>query len=120
MAAVTVTDTHKDTKVRKRRRKKKLAEQDDDEYLLKVLATYEGRAVLWKQCAGVFTTSFAGAGYNDVTNFNEGKRQIALGLYLDIERVSPNAALLMRQEAVSRETNQEDDDAAGRPNNADE
>lgn len=71
--------------------------------LKKVLAMPEGRRFVWAMLSkgGVFQLSFAGN--NDNTNFNEGKKAVALTLLNDLLTVEPKAYLQMTLEHTSDE-----------------
>jgi hypothetical protein len=88
--------------VAKAKSKRKRKQEADDHFLTTVLASYEGRAVIWRlisEC-GVFSSSFTG----DVsTYFYEGKRSIGLDIISMIEAVDPHSMAKIRDEAVQRE-----------------
>jgi hypothetical protein len=91
------------TEKAKRRRR---AELED---MRAVLTLPGGRKLLWRYMgiAGIYKTSFTG---NYTTFFNEGMRQVGLEILKDVTEASPEAYLLMMQEADKREREDEDGD----------
>ncbi len=89
--------------VGKKRKSVKLTKLQKAEDLRNLLATYNGRTVLWgmlEQC-NVYRLSFSGeSAYN--TAFFEGQRSIGLWLLAEIHQVAPNAYLQMQQEHLKR------------------
>jgi len=80
-----------------------LAEQRREEGdLRKVLSIPEGRRFVWKMLsrAGVFRSSFTG---NSHTFFNEGKREIGLGMFEDVMTVNSEMFVKMQKENASLE-----------------
>ena len=80
----------------------------------RVLATPEGRRVLWElmEFCGVYTESFTG---NSQTFYNEGRRAVGLKVINDILDVDPGLYLSMIREfrpkgSFPEETDQTDDD----------
>lgn len=74
--------------------------------LRKVLSTPEGRRFIWKMLgrAGVFRSSFTG---NSHTFFNEGKREIGLGLFEDVMTINSEMFVRMQKENTSLENNKD-------------
>lgn len=66
-----------------------------------VLKTAEGRRFVWEMLTngGIFQLSFTGD--NNSTNFNDGKKCVALGLFNDLLAVKPEAYLQMTLEHTS-------------------
>jgi hypothetical protein len=83
-------------------RRRKVAEKQEDLDFVWLLDQAAGRRVLWRILGwcGVFTTSFTG---NQVTYFNEGKRQIGLDLIGLISKLKPSALVQMMEESKKRE-----------------
>lgn len=63
-----------------------------------VVASAEGRRLLWKIIAesGVFRKSYRGE--NNATNFNEGRRSVGNNLFNDLIEAKPEAFLQMQRE----------------------
>jgi hypothetical protein len=74
------------------------AQAAQDDQLVAVLATVEGRAVLYRLLAGggLYRSSFAADPY--LTAFNEGSRNAALKLLGDITRIAPDKYRAMQEE----------------------
>lgn len=92
-------------KAGQRARLERKRELDD---LRAVLATPEGRRLLWRHLAeaGVFRLSFA-HGEADTTAFNEGRRSVGLALMADIHALEPSYYLTMATEAAAHEATDE-------------
>jgi hypothetical protein len=81
------------------REKEERRRQREIEDLTKLIDTAHGRRFVWKllgQC-GVFRLSYSGELAS--TSFNEGQRNIGLGLFAEIMAHCPNLYLLMAEEA---------------------
>jgi hypothetical protein len=78
----------------------KAAEVQEKLYMQQVLATREGRAVLWAILieAGVYHISFD-ASNPHVTSFNEGRRNVGNRLLARIRLASSEKLAIMEQEA---------------------
>ena len=75
----------------------------DIEDLTKLMDTAHGRRFMWRllgQC-GVFRLSYSGELAS--TSFNEGQRNIGLGLFAEIMAHCPHLYLLMAEEAKEME-----------------
>ena len=94
-------DAGDEVQVKKRKTKSKIKKEQDKEDLHNILLSAGGRRFVWKllEACGVYKISFTG---NSHTFFNEGKRQIGLGLIEEIFDASPNAYTEMRLEAANR------------------
>lgn len=81
------------------REKAERQRQREIEDLTQLMDTAHGRRFVWKllgQC-GVFRLSYSGELAS--TSFNEGQRNIGLGLFAEIMAHCPNLYLLMAEEA---------------------
>lgn len=81
----------------------RLAEVKQEGYLKAVLATYEGRAVVFELLceAGIYRNSFAGE-HTHHTAFAEGKRKVALDFLRKCLTADERSYNLMRVEAAER------------------
>lgn len=77
-------DAGEEGAVKKRKTKAQLAKERELEEFRQLMQTYGGRAFIWwlLELCGVYRTSFTND--NDLTNFNEGQRQVGLHI---IERI---------------------------------
>jgi len=93
-------------KIEDRRREKRERDVSD---IRKILEKAEGRRYLWGLMAdgGVFHSSFAGAGQNDQTNFNEGMRSLGLRIFSDIMEADPAKFKQMQDEHKSEARKEE-------------
>lgn len=93
------------TQVKNAERIERARARDIDESLRRVLATYEGRHVLWSIIAecGVFTTP---PNYSDhgALAFSVGGQNKGRWLIAEIERIDRGAYLRMQQEDHERDT----------------
>ncbi len=80
----------------------KTAQGQVDEAMRWLLGDAKGRAVIWAQLerAGVFRGSMAAT--PELTAFNEGKRDMGLGLLAAVMRLAPEQYLRMASEAKAR------------------
>ena len=88
--------------VRSRKSRIELQQLEHDTMWKDVLATYEGRYVVWlvlEQC-GIYQPSFTADAAT--TAWKEGKRAIGLTILGDLFRIDPNMYALMQQEATKR------------------
>jgi len=78
-----------------------LQEQADLKF---VLASAQGRRILWKylSVSGVYEQSFTG---NSTTFFNEGRRSIGLLILADIMEANPESYLQMMMESKGDDQN---------------
>ena len=83
-------------------REKRLQERGAND-LRAILKTPEGRRFVWSMLTkgAIFQLSFTGD--NNQTNFNEGKKSVALTLLNDLLTVEPKAYLQMTLEHTSEE-----------------
>ena len=83
-------------------REKRLQERGAND-LRAILKTPEGRRFVWSMLTkgAIFQLSFTGD--NNQTNFNDGKKAVALGLLNDLLAVKPEAYLQMTLEHTSDE-----------------
>jgi hypothetical protein len=91
-----LTDEQIVAAVREKEERRRKREIED---LIKLMDTAHGRRFVWKllgQC-GVFRLSYSGELAS--TSFNEGQRNIGLGLFAEIMKHCPNLYLLMADEA---------------------
>lgn len=81
------------------REKEERLRQREIEDLTKLMDTAHGRRFMWRQLerCGVFKLSYSGELAS--TSFNEGQRNIGLGLFAEIMAHCPNLYLLMADEA---------------------
>jgi len=94
-------DVDEPAKVRKRRNKVKFRDEVQAAELSDVLATYSGRAVLWRivsEC-GVYSVSTA---CDNSVFLNEGKRFMGIWLLNEINRINPGAYAVMHNEDLER------------------
>ncbi len=87
--------------VKKKKTKAQIHKEQDKEDLKEILLSPGGRRFLWNllQECRLYKISFTG---DNMTIFNEGKRQIGLRLIEDIFDASPNAYLEMHLEGKDR------------------
>lgn len=78
--------------------KKKLRDDAEDADLKYILASDQGRRLLWKllETCGIFKSSFTGS---SETFFLEGQRNIGLKILADIMRVDPESYLRMYKQS---------------------
>lgn len=96
MSALPEEEARRQAKEREERKQRQL-----DEDLRAVLATRQGRAVVWNtisHVAAAFSASYAGEPL--ATAFNEGRRDVGLSLVQHAQRVAPRLYLLMLSEHV--------------------
>lgn len=84
------------------RGKKKESERDQQlNDLRHILASPQGRRFYWRKLSdcGVFKTSFTG---NSTTFFNEGMRNVGLGMMTDLMDADPQAYITMMNESKEK------------------
>ncbi|KKM17596.1 hypothetical protein LCGC14_1674210 [marine sediment metagenome] len=89
--------------VKKKKTKIQLLREREVEDLKVILNSAGGRDFVWRllsQC-GNYKISFTGD--NNLTNFNEGKRQIGLWLLAEIGEANPHVYIQMQSERVEDE-----------------
>lgn len=93
-------DPQKVAEVEAKLKRKANVEEDDLRF---VMATPQGRRVLWRVLCntGMRRSSYTG---NSETYFREGERNVGLRLQQDIERIAFDEFLLMLKEARSHES----------------
>ncbi len=96
-----MTDVGDPKQVKKRKTKQQLRREREVEYTKRVLATIEGRDVMWRllEVAGLYHTSFNEASPH-TTSFREGKRQIGLWTLAEMNEADPLAFQRMQQEHI--------------------
>lgn len=97
-------DTGDPKEVKRNKTKRQLRRDREIIDLKTILDLAGGRDFVWRlleQC-GIYHTSFAGENTN-LTNFNEGKRQIGLLILDEIHEANPNAYAQMQFERVKDE-----------------
>lgn len=94
-------NTAEEAQVSKRKTKASLRREKEVEQLKMLLASSDGRAVLWRVLsqAGVYRVSFDGTVH---TYFKEGKRAVGLWLLDEIFEADPAAFAIMQREATER------------------
>lgn len=98
--------------VRKAGQRERLAQRRKRDALRVVLATPEGRRVLWGllEEARVFQLSFVPE-QASTTAFHEGRRSLGLALLAEIQTIYPHAYTRMAQEAQSLDADVPDSEA---------
>lgn len=85
-------------------KREKQARQEADNDLRAVLSTAEGRRLLFRwidrECR-TFSASFQGQAA--LTDYNEGRRSIGIGLMTEAQRVAPELYVLALQEQLQRQ-----------------
>jgi hypothetical protein len=90
--------------VARREKKSKARRRRSAEALCWVMADPRGRSVVWKLLgkAGLFRSSMAPSA--ELTAFNEGRRDLGLGLLARVMRHCPEQYVRMQAEAISAAT----------------
>ena len=92
--------------VERREKAARKARRQRDEALRWLMADNRGRRFVWRLLgkAGIFRTSMAAS--PELTAFNEGRRDLGLGLLADVMRLCPERYAQMQAEAHSRGSGQ--------------
>ena len=96
-------------KVSKRKSKAKLTAEREVADISAVLDTYEGRAFVWRllEHSGMYETSFRGEETHRMA-MAEGKRNFGIWLLNELLTIDPNYYIIIRNEAVSRDTREKE------------
>ncbi len=89
--------------VKKRKTKAQLVQEEQAEQLRGILATYGGRAFIWRLLSSCGMHHAAVGGTNDVFR-SEGRRDVGLELEEEVWTVHPEMYILMMNDAISRDT----------------